>query len=404
VEYRESEVFPDGRWLTFETDRRKILALPAAGGTPQELFRGHSHHWAPTGLRVYFADDEPTGGTRLLSADIHENSGTLSSAVSLLALLTGLIRDLAVSPDGRHILASDLQQSLNLTRLPLTPGGGGPAGPEEELSTSGQVRDGNPSVSPDGSRVVLFSTRLGVAELWMLDLESHRWERIQTTQKACSHGVSQPSWPDGRHVAFTCAVGDTYSAWLIALDGSATKELVSPRPTGALGNTPVQFSDDGRSFLITYLKDGFNQLFVVDFATRHERQLTTSRSDKFDGRWSPDDRWIVFPSNAGGPLQVWKVPSDGGREEPMTSGDERMRHVFYSLDPRWIYVQPDHLNIYRLPAEGGPLQPVTHFPESGLYLEEPTISPDGRFLYYCKSRGGSSLWLLTLGPQQITNH
>jgi eukaryotic-like serine/threonine-protein kinase len=31
------------------------------------------------------------------------------------------------------------------------------------------------------------------------------------------------------------------------------------------------------------------------------------------------------------------------------------------------------------PADGGPLRPVTHFPESGLFLEEPTISPDGRW-------------------------
>ena len=43
------------------------------------------------------------------------------------------------------------------------------------------------------------------------------------------------------------------------------------------------------------------------------------------------------------------------------------------------------------------LQGVTNFPESGLFLEEPTISPDGKFLVYSRSRGGSSLWLLTLG-------
>ena len=82
--------------------------------------------------------------------------------------------------------------------------------------------------------------------------------------------------------------------------------------------------------------------------------------------------------------------------QPFTSGYERMGHPFYSPDGRWIYVQPSHLNIYRMPASGGPLQKVTNFREGGLFLEEPTISPDGRWLLYSRSNGGSSLWLLKI--------
>jgi len=52
------------------------------------------------------------------------------------------------------------------------------------------------------------------------------------------------------------------------------------------------------------------------------------------------------------------------------------------------------------PASGGPLQKVSNFPESGLFLEEPMISPDGRWLAYCRSNGGSSLWLLKIGTTQ----
>ena len=81
----------------------------------------------------------------------------------------------------------------------------------------------------------------------------------------------------------------------------------------------------------------------------------------------------------------------------MTTGYERMRHAIYSPDGRFIYIQPSHRNIYRIPASGGPLEPVTRFPESGLFLEEPALSPDGRSLAYCRSNGGSSLWLLTVG-------
>lgn len=68
-----------------------------------------------------------------------------------------------------------------------------------------------------------------------------------------------------------------------------------------------------------------------------------------------------------------------------------------SPDGRWIYFQPNHQNIYRMAAQGGPAQQVSHFAESGLFIEEPTISPDGRYLLYNGSNGGSSLWLLRIG-------
>jgi TolB protein len=192
----------------------------------------------------------------------------------------------------------------------------------------------------------------------------------------------------------------TFSVWLIALDGSATKELVSHKPALGPGESAAAFSPDGRSLVYTYRKDRFNQLFILDMPSGRERQLTTSRSDKWDARWSPDGQWILFPSNAGGSVQAWKVSAQGGEERVLTSGYERMRHVFWSPDGRSVYVQPSHRNIFRLPADGGPLQRVTNFPESGLFLEEPTISPDGKFLVYARSRGGSSLWLLTLGTQR----
>ncbi len=40
---------------------------------------------------------------------------------------------------------------------------------------------------------------------------------------------------------------------------------------------------------------------------------------------------------------------------------------------------------------------MTDFPESGLFLEEPALSPDGRSLAYARWKGGASLWLLRLG-------
>jgi Tol biopolymer transport system component len=102
-----------------------------------------------------------------------------------------------------------------------------------------------------------------------------------------------------------------------------------------------------------YETSGYSQLFIFDLVTGKERQLTTSHTDKYDARWSPDGGWIAFAANADGAVQAWKIKASGRGEQALTHGYERMRHVFFSPDGRWIYVQPSHRNIYRLPAEAG---------------------------------------------------
>src|SRR5262249_17884847 len=109
-----------------------------------------------------------------------------------------------------------------------------------------------------------------------------------------------------------------------------------------------------------------------------------------------DGSWIAFCESVGRKYTVSRVPAAGGAPKALVSSAERLRHVFMSQDPRWVYFQPSHRNIWRVPAEGGATQQVTHFPESGLFSEEPTIAPDGSYLVYSKSNGGASLWLLSL--------
>ena len=188
----------------------------------------------------------------------------------------------------------------------------------------------------------------------------------------------------------------TSALWYVAVDGSSTEQLLPLTPS-LTGTFPCAFSPDGRHLLHAHLAGNFNQLFVLEIDSRQEHQLTRSESDKYEAEWSPDGRWIIFSANTGGIVQVWRLSVSGDEERQMTTGYERIMHMFYSPDGRWLYIQPSHRNIYRMPSDGGPLLKVTRFPESGLFIEEPTISPDGRYLLYNHGHGGSSLWMLTIG-------
>jgi Tol biopolymer transport system component len=388
---------PDARWLSFEAADERIRLLPATGGAPRDLLAGSSHAWEATSQRLLYLARDPSGGTRLMAVAVEPATGALRGEPWTAGLVTGFLQDLAVSSDGRHLVVSELEGSLNLTRLPLAPGGGAPAGPEEQLS-SGRVIDRYPDFSPDGRRIVHVSQRLGRQEVWILDLETRRYERLRIPGDDLA--VTQPVWsPDGRQIVTIRTLADgSRSLWLATIDGSHAESLVTAPVMQGPG-----FTREGRKILYSASVGNFMQLFELDLATRTSRQLTASAADSFAGAYSPDGRHIVLTSNVGAPSQLFRMSTAGGELEPLTTGYERMRHAFFSPDGRWIYVQPSHRNIQRMPASGGPLQNVTSFPESGLFLEEPTLSPDGRHLVYCRWNGGSSLWLMTLGDASASS-
>jgi eukaryotic-like serine/threonine-protein kinase len=390
---------PDAHWITFETSEQQVLAMPASGGNPVVLLRGTSHVWDPSGRRVYYVVQEADNSTRIEAADVEENAGGLRLArVTVAGVTLGRVKDLAVASDRHRLLAVSSEESLNLTRIRMTDGGATVVGAEEQLS-EGQVRDRYPAVSPEGRRIAVGSNRTDEEELWIVDVASRSWERVQMPPVA-NGWISQACWThDARHlVVMRHTLGGLSGFWYLAVDGSSTVEILPPKPALA-GSFACDFSPDDSRFVYARVVDGVSQLFTLEVASRHERQLTSSAGHKYAATWSPDGRWIAFSGNTGTTVQVWRVSADGGREQQLTTGYDRMMHPFYSRDGRWLYVQPNHHNIQRMPADGGALTPVTSFPESGLFLEEPTLSPDGRWLVYMHARGGSSLWLLTLGTR-----
>ncbi|HEY3204640.1 MAG TPA: protein kinase [Thermoanaerobaculia bacterium] len=388
---------PDARRVSFESQLEQVFLMPAAGGKPERVLTGFSHAWDGSSEHLWALARDPEGGTRVVRFEIEPGRAAVRGAPRTISLVTAYLRDLSVSRDGRRIVVAEEETSRNLTRLPLAPGGGAPAGPEEPLST-GRVIDSYPDVSPDGRRIAYISDILGHMEVWILDLETRRRQRLQLPGDDIAQG--SPTWmPGGKELVVIRYLpgNEEDSGWIAALDGSRAEELLRGKGRGTITLRP---SPDGRSLLMAEVAGGVQQVTRYAFATRAKTTLTDSPGDKFDADWSPDGRWIAVTASKDNALQLFRMPAAGGAMQQLTTGYERMRHPFYSPDGKWIYIQPSHRNVFRVRAEGGPLEQVTRFPEAGLFLEEPTISRDGKYLVYCRENGGSSLWLMTLEDQE----
>jgi Tol biopolymer transport system component len=178
----------------------------------------------------------------------------------------------------------------------------------------------------------------------------------------------------------------------MAADG-ANARLLEPEASGCA------WMPDGAS--LVYFSRTDRQLHVVDLASKAARRIT-DEPGIFDHVYvSPDGSWLVYRSTADPSVDLRAISIDGGPSRPIPSTGGKDAHPFFSRSGRWLYFQPDHKNLYRVP---GPAQGwraaaperVTDFPDSGLFLEDPQVSPDGRELLVARGSVQADVWVIDL--------
>jgi len=133
--------------------------------------------------------------------------------------------------------------------------------------------------------------------------------------------------------------------------------------------------------------------------------MTISSVDDFE--WSPDGRYIYYTSNAApsGTYDVFRVPANGGeplqlgRDEPGVR-PEHKEQLTLSPDGKSIYFAAARyysafLNIYRMPAVGGPAEALTF--NDAVIQASPAISADSKTLaFFARTASGAKVFTLDL--------
>jgi Tol biopolymer transport system component len=137
----------------------------------------------------------------------------------------------------------------------------------------------------------------------------------------------------------------------------------------------LAFSPSGR-ILYSSAESGTWDVWTMDPATREARVLVGGPSIDAAPTVSADGRHVVFESNRGGNVNLWRADADGrgllqltdgaGEAAPQAAADGWV--AFTSLDAG----EP---TAWRVPIEGGPAVRLT-----GGLLRDPTVSPDGRWV------------------------
>jgi Tol biopolymer transport system component len=380
---------PDEKWVLFQVEGFRINVVPSSGGEAKVLCRGRRPVWAPDGRSVVYSNADPGKNSSLWRIPLSSAKGEADGPAEPITVGRGVDTQATISRDGRQIAFTALEQTFNLEVLPFDAELGRVTG-EVRVLTSGTNDIEWKSLSPDGRSVVYANA----GRIWRLDPGQAAYPL--TSEPAFKD--NQPRWsPDGRSIIFQrLPVGEpgNFELWLMAADGASPRRLVEKALVG-------YWMPDSRGITYSSLSDSY--LYHFDFATRKSRRVTDEETRAPLHTVSADGKWIVYQSSAQSFVTIHARRIEGGETRVVSSAPGQMGtgHPMLSPSGNWFYYQWEHKNVYRLP---GPSQgwrkaepvKVTNFPESGLFIEDPRLSMDGKQLIYSRGRITGDLWLLKL--------
>jgi TolB protein len=264
---------------------------------------------------------------------------------SLLALgLSALLAGGATLPGGRIAFSAG----------PLEPGKSNIYVYDLATRTATQLTHGrgvhfDPSISPDGRRVVFRSIRGGNEEVRLARVGGGPLRNL-------THNAAidlSPAWsPDGRRIAFASSRGVPNGApfiWVMNADGSHPRRL-----TGKFtGEYPAWSPDGMRIVFVTnqpVRQDGFD-LVVANADGTHAHRLTHNDVYEMGPSWSPDGKWIAYHAGNGGDHDLYLMHPDGSGTRRVTRAGGEM--PTWSPDGRWLlYMAPVGLTLIHPDGSG----------------------------------------------------
>jgi serine/threonine protein kinase len=276
-----------------------------------------------------------------------------------------------------------------------------PPEPEEPTVvslTSGLTSEASPAISPDGRFVAYLASGQGRTDVWVkfvgggpgVNITAASGLEVQSRAAIGGLDIS----PDGSAIAVRAgAAGESKESnlgqgvWLIPAPlGGPARKLVD-RAAG------VRWSPDGSR--IVYMRPApasGDSILVARSDGTEERVLVPPAPGLHfhEPAWSHDGAWVYFDhglgSNAEPPTEIWRVPSAGGRAEPVITTQGVAISPLLTADGTALIYSGDQsgaaLNLWRCPLRGGRERRLTR--GLGDYAA-PRISRDGRRLV-CEAR------------------
>ena len=383
----------DDKSIVFEADSptgfgpRDIWVMNASDGAVQYVAKGMCPRWNSdsTGIIYSSAESGKNFSLWLRTFPLSDNSPPTP-------LTVGRGRDVqaSVARNGQRIAFAGLDLSSNVEVLDFDDDTGKPTGTPIPVTNGRQISYFQ-SLSPDGQTAV-FEARQGFgSRLWKVKQGE---ASLQLTDDP-NYDDTFPRWsPDGQTIAFTRKLAkeiiSSAGLWVMSVDGANPRQLVEKA-----GN--MAWTGDSKG--IVYFSYIDRQLYLFEIASGAKRKITDEPLIVPVLAVTSDSKQVIYQTLESGNVDIKVIPMTGGESRRVVATPHQDYHPFVSPSGKWLYFQPDHKNFYRVPGPAqnwrpGEPQKVTNYPESGLFMDDPQISGNGRRIIYTHGHLTGDIWML----------
>jgi Tol biopolymer transport system component len=323
--------------------------------------------WMPSANGLIF-EGESQGVRNLWKIKVDPTTLRWIDGLERITTGAGKDTDIAVSSDGRKLAFSIRSERSRLWSVPFDPIAGKTKGPSQPLTVAGMDAL-QPGLSPDGKMLVFRKRHADKEELWAKSLA------------------------DGRETLLTGADDFRRVNPILSNDGT---RLIYVRSAPAQVETDPQLS---RTLALRTTSGGDEQILTSPMQGR------ISLTD-----WTSDGKWILMSSDLQTPGRVALalLPLDAApRAETQmrviaANPEYNLWQGRFSPDGRWISfnafsaTDPSVSTVYVISASGGEWIKLT---EGRYWDDKSRWSPDGKAIYFVSNRTGFfNVWKVRIDP------
>lgn len=326
------------------------------------------------------------GSMNLWRVEIDEKTGKVLGQPESITTPSTFSQHLTFSRDGKNFAFVQLANTMNIVKYDFNPAKETVEAKPTEI-TQGAKINRNPDISPDGEFIAFDAIRDKQEDLFVI-------RRDGSGLRQLTNDINKdraPRWsPDGKKLVFYSNRSGRYAGWTINPDGSNLQQISQIENDYLLMHI---WSPDGKR-LLGNLSEGFPFVIETDkpFAAQTPQFLPKMPNTEdwiMVSSWSPDGKRIAAMRMGNAPdtegiivfetvSQSYQILTDYG-ETPVWLSDNR-RLIFF-----------DHDKIFLIDSATKKAKEILSVAPNN--LQNMTISPDNRSIYFTLRKTESDIWL-----------
>jgi len=230
------------------------------------------------------------------------------------------------------------------------------------------------------SRIAFVGSDKGEKEICFMDWDGNRIMKTGLNGNI----LLSPRWSkDGAHLMYSAERNRQWEIYLLDFTNMKERKVYSAQGTNIAGD----FFPGGSDIVFSSSREGTPDLYSMNLKTSTPARLTSSFGIEVSPAVSPDGQHIVFVSDKGGSPQLYVMRRDGSDMRRITFTGS------YNTSPSWspkgdrivfsgrvggnqiFTINPDGTDPAQLTGQGN--------------NEEPSFSPDGRYITFMSDRDGA---------------